>query len=610
MKRITTFSLPLAVLLLTTSCIDNNYDLSDIDTHARLDIKGLSVPVNIDPIQLDLMLDIADDSDIKTDAEGNYYFRKEGNFESSPINVQKVILEKPEVEVKGDIAVNFHLDDHIKGALGKHAPNTPIKSILANPTLMQSLGIHLTPQTELMHLTFDKATTTSEISLEAHNVDKSIKAIRRMGTETALVDIDLKVIGIDHAFNPLDLTNLELNIPRGFVATPKSSVTYDAQNGILKPEHTHFSLDNNYVADLSLSVSAIDYAQLCEPGMNVFDPDKHTFTYKKTCSAAGTAILTIADLKENTTYNDIVALEQPGAVTYHCNIGFIDDITINSFLGDIEYSMDDIIVEPVTISNVPDMLKENGTNIDLRNPQVYLALDNHLSQYGISVNGNLNIKGNNTISTPLNVTKEPQTNIVLSPLNEELYHTTGYTHQTVETLGTVVGSNEGETFPEELNIRIVQPTVPTTHLTRVFSLGTDHEGVQGTWEFYTRLSLTDKTRIKYTKEWDDWSDEDLDGLTVNHAVVTATLQKDVKLDAESVEFILIGQNGEMRAQTALTGAESQNITFDLTGTPVSKIKGGKINVHLKGMNGDLNKQQELKISHLTLVLDGYYEREL
>lgn len=610
MKRITTLGLPLAALLLATSCTDSNYDLSDIDTHSRLDIKGLSIPVNIDPIPLDIMLDIADDSDIKTDAEGNYYFRKSGDFNSDPINVKKITLERPKVDFLGDVAVNFHLDDNIKSVLAQHAPNTPIKEILANPALMQSLGIHLTPETELMHLSFDKTTTASEISLEAHDVDKSVKALRRLGTEPGQLSIDFKVSGIDHAFNPFDLTDLELVIPRGFDATTESGTTYDAQKGILKPQNGRCNLNNEYVADLGLTMTAIDYAQLCEPGMQVFDPDKHTFIYKKMCSASGLALLTVADLKDHATYNDIVAMEQPNAVKYHCNIGFTSDITINSFLGDIQYDMDDIMVDPVVITGVPDMLKENGTNIDLSNPQIYLYMNNHLSNYGISVNGDLEIKGNNTITAPLSITPEAQTCIVMSPVNEDLFHASGYNHQSVKALSTVVGSGEGETFPEELNIRVVEPKVPTTQLAEEFALGTDHEAVQGTWEFYTRLALTGNSKVKYTKEWDDWSDEDLNGLTVSHAVVNVTLQKDVKLDAESIEFILYGNHGELHGETALTGDEAQDIVLELTGEPVSEIKGGKVNVHLKGMNGDLNKHQTVKISNLTLTVDGYYERDL
>lgn len=38
------------MLLLLTSCIDDNYDLSDVDTTSRINVNDLVLPVNIDPI--------------------------------------------------------------------------------------------------------------------------------------------------------------------------------------------------------------------------------------------------------------------------------------------------------------------------------------------------------------------------------------------------------------------------------------------------------------------------------------------------------------------------------------------------------------------------------
>ena len=53
------------VLIAATSCVDNAYDLSDIDTTARLQVKELVVPMNIDKATLDQVLDLDDDSEVK-----------------------------------------------------------------------------------------------------------------------------------------------------------------------------------------------------------------------------------------------------------------------------------------------------------------------------------------------------------------------------------------------------------------------------------------------------------------------------------------------------------------------------------------------------------------
>lgn len=605
MKKISSLVLPLAALLFTASCTDGNYDLSDIDTNSRFYVNGLTVPVNMDPVKLDLMLDIADDSDIKTDEEGNYYFKKEGTFESDPIKVEKITLAKPTVDFDGKVSINIHLDEETENKLKTYAGSMTISQILANQSLMDLIGI--TPETEILKISFDESSSVSDIKLTAKDIDKSVRSIDKLGLDATILSIKVVVNGLNNTIQPFTIKGLELTLPKGFDATAKTGTTYDAAAGTLKPNNGDLYLDN-YTADLSLSVKGINYAQMAD-GKKVFDAEKHEFNYTKSCAAKGSATLKFKDLKGTATYADIEALEKNGA-SYECNIGFSHDLAINSFDGTINYSMDDIKVDPVKISNIPDILKESGTNIDLRNPQIYLDITNSLNEYGIGVNSNIEIKGNNTITAPLNINVAPKTSLVMSPLNENLYHATGYTHEAVPTLGTVVGSADGKTFPEELNIRVVAPQVPDTELKKTFELGKDLPGVNGNWEFYTRLTLTDNTVIKYTKEWDDWSDKDLDGLTVESATVNVNLQKDVKLDAESIEFILKGTKGELRGETKLMGAEQQPVEIKLAGEPVSGITGGKLNVRLKGMNGDLSKNQEIKISNLKVTVKGYYDREL
>lgn len=606
MKKISSLVLPLAALLFTASCTDNNYDLSDIDTNSRFNVSGLTIPVNMDPVKLDLMLDISDDSDIKTDAEGNYYFTKSGDFNSDPVNVSKIILAKPNVDFNGSVSVNISLDQTTRQKLEEYAKDLTIGDVLNNPTIMALIGIKA--DDKILDIEFNSNKTTSEINLTANNIDKNVKSIEALGVDATKLAITVKINGLQKVLEPFSINNLKLVMPKGFDVTTKEGTTYDPAAGTLVPNGGTFGLDQNYVADLSLTVKGINYAQLAE-GAKVFDADKHTFTYKKSCSASGSATLKISDLKSSAKVSDILALEQPNAVSYECKIGFDRDLAISSFNGSITYSMDDIKVDPVKINNIPDILKENGTNIDLKNPQIYLTINNNLSEYGIGVNSALEIKGNNSVTAPLNVNTTPETKIVMSPLNENLYHN-DFTHEEVKGLSTIVGSNDGQTFPNELNIRVIKPEVPETQLKKTFKLGENLAGVEGKWEFYTRLALTDKTKIMYTKEWDDWGKEDLDGLTVNAATINVTLQKDVKLDAESVEFVLMGGKGELKGTTALTGAEAQDITIKLAGTPVSQIKGGKLNVHLKGTNGDLNKTQEIKISNLKVSVDGYYDRKL
>lgn len=597
----------LAAALCCASCVDSDYDLNDINTESRFYVTGLTVPINMEPVKLDIMLDISDDSDIQKDEAGNYYFRKDGLFFSDPISVKKITLKKPEIEFDGKVAISMRLNEETKQKMLQYAGDKTMGQILSDPALMQLLGI--TAETEVVNLNLQTASTATDIKLNATGIDAHVRSIETLGLDATVLGIAVKVNGLEDALQPFAINALKIELPKGLIATAAPGTTYDPAKGLLTPVGGSFALDNDFVADLSLGLTGINYNQLQEPGTKVFDPERHTFTYSKSCSASGNALLRIKDLKSSAKVADILALEQEGAVTYECNIGFAHDLTVSEFKGEITYSMDDVLMDPVSVGNIPDLLRESGTNIDLMNPQIYLCVENNLSEYGIQLNTQLEVTGNNTITAPLAISQDESTDLVLAPTNESLFHS-GFTFQPTPELRGIVGSNEGETFPELLFVRLIEPQVPCLALQKSFPLGVEVEGIGGTWEFYTRLSLTDKTRIKYTKEWDDWGSDDLDGLTINDAVVTATLQKDVALDAESLEFILEGNEGSLRGTTALVGDASQKIVINLKGGPVSEIQGATVNVRMKGTNKDLNKNQQIKIADLKVTVNGYYDREL
>ena len=51
--------------LLATSCVDNDYDLTDIDGTAQVQVKNLVLPINLDSISLKNIFDIEGESHIK-----------------------------------------------------------------------------------------------------------------------------------------------------------------------------------------------------------------------------------------------------------------------------------------------------------------------------------------------------------------------------------------------------------------------------------------------------------------------------------------------------------------------------------------------------------------
>lgn len=81
------------MLLLLTSCIDDNYDLSDVDTTSRINVNDLVLPVNIDPIRLGDVIEIDDESRIQVvnlNDKEFYALVQNGSFVSDPIEIDGV----------------------------------------------------------------------------------------------------------------------------------------------------------------------------------------------------------------------------------------------------------------------------------------------------------------------------------------------------------------------------------------------------------------------------------------------------------------------------------------------------------------------------------------
>ena len=132
----------------------------------------------------------------------------------------------------------------------------------------------------------------------------------------------------------------------------------------------------------------------------------------------------------------------------------------------------------------------------------------------------------------------------------------------------------------------------------------------GKWLFYAPLDLTDNSFIKYTKSWDDWQDDDLDGLTVQQAAITCVMSSDVPL-ALDVTFKLLGKKGTLTGSTKLAAnAKNVDINIPLSGTDVSQIYGMTIDAKINGSNKPLAPNQKIVVKNLKAKVTGYYDKEL
>lgn len=82
-------------VFLNISCVDNNYDLSDIDTTSAIKIDHLTIPVRVNAINLDQILETDDEDALiqqYTDSNGKLYYaiRQTGSFNADPVMIDEV----------------------------------------------------------------------------------------------------------------------------------------------------------------------------------------------------------------------------------------------------------------------------------------------------------------------------------------------------------------------------------------------------------------------------------------------------------------------------------------------------------------------------------------
>ena len=92
MRYITTLILGGSLVsCILTGCIDENYDLSDIDTNVSVQVKDLVIPVNLDAIQLKSVIDLGDDDAVRV-IDGQYAAFIEGSIVSSPLVISPFLF--------------------------------------------------------------------------------------------------------------------------------------------------------------------------------------------------------------------------------------------------------------------------------------------------------------------------------------------------------------------------------------------------------------------------------------------------------------------------------------------------------------------------------------
>lgn len=569
----------IAIGATVTGCIDDNYDLNDIDTTIQVSVNDLVLPIRIDDITLGDIITIDDDSRIK-EIDGYYALIEEGTFQSEPVFIDPISIQPPYLA-----PLNINVKATTKTDI---AP----KLLSAMP-----IGRHTS--------TFDYIT---------QSVSECIKAIDHIGTSFSL-RLTISVDNTAGMFSSFRFTDLQLQLPAGLQGTP-SLGTYDPATGIA--DLGNFSTTNeSFVYDMV--VNGIDASNA-----NIsFSADTHMFTYTDEIGIAGGYIE-----PEN----------MPGAVplALQLSVNFnLSTLSITSFSGILNYSIKNFDINPITLNDLPSVLDQPETNIALTNPQIYLSLNNPLSHYGISAEAGLSITpwrdGTPGQSyTPdngmLHLDRSTQAGtgvyeFCLAPEKPSKYQP-GYAEATFEPYTGLRDILRGNGLPDELRVSVLNPGMPQQHVDNL-RIGTYEGPISGNYTFFAPLALAAGSEIVYTDTESGWNDADtesgdddaiVDALTISTLEVTAIVTNDLPVSIHMSGYPIdidgnrIG-NVEITGADITGGAKDKPLTIRMTGT-VTHLDGITFTARATSANSatPLSPEQKITLRDIRAKVSGHYLR--
>lgn len=568
------YPLLFAGLALTTltGCIDDKYDLSDIDTNIQVNVKDLTLPINLDPITLKSIID-TDGSDITLSSDGTFVIEKTGNITSSAININPISLNAPMMQ--------------------------PSRRTLDCTHVPQALAIVGKAEIPL-------SCPPTHFDYHVANVSEDVISIQSINTRFS-IDIKFSIDDLNGIVKNIKFSNLQLQLPKGLTVDPSTSDgVYNPSTGVLTVSDI---ISNGTALTIHIAVTAVD-----KTSGFIFKDNALTFS-DDLYIISGTAGITNADLS-------VPASQFPSSVTFTTDYD-LSGIDIISFTGEVQHDIDRFEIPEVNLSSIPKALSQSGTDIHLVNPQIYLSFNNPVSKYGAGLEAGLEIipYHGDTPGTPItlpagSISVSPDTEVAtfcLSPTKPDSYINDFENAQYIQfkNLGDVVA---GDGIPTSLKVSVISPRLPL-HKVSDFPIGSDISGVNGRYDFYTALDLSSGSTVHYYELIDGWASEDLDKVTITQLHVTANVTTDTPLDIDLTGHP-VDRDGKRIGDVSIKGAQipanASNYPVDIyiTGT-VTNLDGIVFDAMVKA-SSDITLTDKIKISlaNIRATVSGHYDDEL
>lgn len=576
-------------LPLLASCVNDDYDLSDIDTTTQIKVENLVIPVNIDKVTLGDIITFDDDSKIKPVTIGGetfYALIEDGSFKSDPIEIKKVTAAAPVLN-----PTEAYLDPIV--------PPVPLVDLPFDPSDLS--------------VTYKITEMGNDVDFNAGKVDEAIESLDYVNAEISFT-IMLEALEMGDVIKDITFSDIVFQMPKGLVAQP-SLGEYDSNTGLWTIDVVSAT---NYQLSLTFKATGVDFVK-AGASINA----NHEFSYKGSVKILGGQVKLTPNLD---------ATQLPGQLHFRASYQ-VSDLVANSFSGKVNYKLDGININPVSLGDVPDFLSGEGTNISLANPQIYLQVNNPVAVNNLQCETGITLSAiregaptlDFTPGTPFTIGYNAGVagpyNFVLTPsidnINVPDRFSNNLTFVPFATLGNLLATPAGfekQGLPDQIGIKLDSPQIPSQQVTD-FALGRSLEGVNGSYELVAPLALTSDALIVYTDTQDGWSSEDLDAVTVSKLSVNANVTNECPLGVSLVAWPIDKEGNRIPGVEVKSNFIEANSTapvvIEMTGT-IKNLDGVIFEARVTGSNDNsaLTPSQSIILTEIRACVSGYYEKKL
>ncbi len=592
--------------IVVAGCVDENYDLSNIDGTAEFQVKDLVLPINIDEIEMQQFIGIEDTGHIRV-INGEYVLIDSGQYESDEIIMPDVVAKAPKFDP---------IYSQIKLVGGKSFKDYP--------------DIPQIPNTPSFPLRFDIGKQMSGFSYQAAGVSDFIVSVDTIYANFEIT-IDLTVEGLDNSIKSWTMEDLIIQLPKGLVG--RTSLNGIPDVGDYNSENGEVIIGSQKIdgmtAQFKMSVTEVDMAQAGA----IFE--NHSFSLTDSLGIrAGQVAVNEADVI------DVQSLIQKEVANFKVQFA-MEDIDIESFAGEIQYSIDGFDIADVPITGIPTILSQDETDISLVNPQIYLCFSNPLganfelyAQTGLTLTAKREGQPDKVCSVDTIKLACPGCQgcqFCLSPIDPGQGNYWGkFVNAQYIPFTSLAEVLSGNGLPDKIGISLNKPHIPVTKV-KGFPLGEnfrknfrENRKMTGCYTLFAPLQLKEGSKIVYSNTQRGWWTEELDKLSIGllqiDALITNDLPVDIVLsccpidkDGNDIKGVTIGDAHEHFDDIDIkdqhihleSGVTDAPLHISITGN-IEHLDGIRFMAYVKATGQTLRPDEHIILKDIKVKVSGNY----